>query len=99
MPEYDEVFRQRGIPRTGEVVRCRQSGSLWRVLEREVWQRLEEDPVTGEDRVVPLFYLSFWRVQDGVPPRVGEMQGFLFHPADDNFASNWEVLNNPESRR
>ncbi len=88
---YEEIFRQNRFPRTGEIVRCRKSGTLWRVMEREVWQKLEEDPLTGESFIVPRFYFSFWRIQDGVPPRVGEMLGYLFHP-EDSFTDNWEVL-------
>ncbi len=92
MRGYEEIFRQNRFPKTGEIVRCRKSGTLWRVMEREVWQKLEEDPLTGESFIVPLFYFSFWRLQDGVPPRVGEMLGYLCHP-EDNFTDNWEVLN------
>ena len=94
----EEIFCQNRFPKTGEVVRCRKSGTLWRVMEREVWQKVEEDPLTGETRIVPFCYFSFWRIQDGVPPRVGEMLGYLCNPQDDNFADNWEVLNDPNGR-
>ena len=86
------IFRQNSFPKTGEVVRCRKSGALWRIMEREVWQKVEEDPLTGESRIVPFLYFSFWRIQDGVPPRVGEMLGYLCHPEEDHFAEDWEVL-------
>jgi hypothetical protein len=94
----EEFFRQNRFPKTGEVVRCRKSGTLWRIMEREVWQKVEEDPLTGESWIVPFFYFSFWRIQDGVPPRVGEMLGYLYHPEDDNFADNWEVLSGQRGR-
>ena len=95
---YEEIFQKKGFPRTGEVVRCRRSGALWRVMEREVWRRLEVDPITGEERIVPLFYFSLWRLQEGVPPRVGEMLGFLVHPETDNFAERWELPNDSRGR-
>ena len=94
----EEIFRQNGFPKTGEVVRCRQSGILWRIMEREVWQKVEEDPLTGESLIVPFCYFSFWRIQDGVPPRVGEMRGYLCNPEEDNFAETWEVLDDPSGR-
>ncbi len=89
---YEEIFRQNRYPKTGEIVRCRKTGALWRVMEREVWQRIEVDPLTGEDLLVPCCYFSFWRLQEGVPPRVGEMLGYLCHGRDD-FAADWEVVN------
>ena len=94
----EEIFSQNRFPKTGEVVRCRKSGTLWRIMEREVWQKVEEDPLTGQSWIVPFFYFSFWRIQDGVPPRVGEMQGYLCHPEDKIFADNWEVLTAPSAR-
>jgi hypothetical protein len=90
--EFDVVLQDQGLPRTGEIVRCKKCGTLWRVMEREVWQWVEGDAGNGEDRVVPLYYFSFWRIQDGVPPRVGQMLGFLCHAAQDEFASVWEVM-------
>lgn len=92
------IFNQNSFPKTGEVVRCRKSGTLWRIMEREVWQKVEEDPLTGQSWIVPYFYFSFWRIQDGVPPRVGEMQGYLCHPEENNFADNWEVLSDHGGR-
>jgi len=92
------IFHQKRFPKTGEVVRCRKTGTLWRIMEREVWQKVEEDPLTGESWIVPFCYFSFWRIQDGVPPRVGEMLGYLCHPEDDNFADNWEVLSAPSGK-
>ncbi len=88
---YEEIFRQNRFPLTGEIVRCRKSGTLWRVMERELWQRLEEDSLTGESRIVPLFYFSLWRLQEGVPLRVGEMQGYLCRRREI-FAADWELV-------
>jgi hypothetical protein len=90
--EYEAVFQEKGLPRTGEIVRRKECGTLWRVMEREVWQWIEEDHRSGEDLVVSLIYISFWRIQEGVPPRVGQMLGYLWRPTDDDFASVWEVL-------
>lgn len=96
---YGEILREKGIPPVGETVRCRQTGALWRIMDREVWQRAEEDPLTRELQIVPCFYVSFWRIEDGVPPGVGQMLGQLYTLNDgDNFACHWEVLSRPEVR-
>ncbi len=91
LARWEKLFRHYGYPKTGEVVRCRKTGDLWRVMEREVWQRIEADPLTGESLIVPCCYFSFWRLQDGLPPRVGEMLGYLCRGRDD-FAADWEVV-------
>ncbi len=92
MKHYEEILRQKEFPQTGEVVRCKESGSLWRVMEREIWQKVEEDPVTGENRLVSAIYLSFWLIQAGVPPRVGKMLGYLYNSSMEEFSQHWEVL-------
>jgi hypothetical protein len=93
---YGEVFREKGIPPVGGTVRCRQTGTLWRIMEREVWQQVKEDPLTQESQIVPCFFVSFWRIEKGVPPGVGQMVGQLYTLHDDNFACLWEVLTFPE---
>ncbi len=93
MEAYQEILRKKDVPQTGEVVRCKESGSLWRVMEREVWQKVEEDPVTGGNRLVSSIYLSFWLIQAGVPPRVGQMLGYLYNSSMEDFFQHWEVLN------
>jgi hypothetical protein len=92
MDGFEEIFRQKGVPMVGALVRCRSNNSLWRVMEREVWRRVEADPVTDEPRVVPTFYLSFWRIETGVPPRVGRMIGHLYTLNDNSFEVYWEVI-------
>jgi hypothetical protein len=92
MDEFEEIFRQKGFPMVGAMVRCRRNNSLWRVMEREVWHRVEDDPDTAESRVVPSFYLSFWRIETGVPPRVGQMLGHLYTLNDNSFEAYWEVI-------
>ncbi len=92
MNGFEAILREKGVPRVGAVVRCRKHNSLWRVMDREVWRRVEEDPLTREARVVPTFYVSFWRIEPGVPPGVGRMLGHLYTLNDDSFSSTWEVV-------
>jgi hypothetical protein len=90
---HEEVMRQKKLPRVGQIVRSRQYGTLWRVLEkREVWQTTEDDPETGAPRMLPAIYLSFWRVREGVMPGIGKMLGYAYTLYDTTFESNWEIV-------
>ncbi|MEW6001812.1 MAG: hypothetical protein AB1638_04090 [Nitrospirota bacterium] len=91
--DYEEIMRQKGLPRVGQIVRSKNYGTLWRVMEkREVWQNIEDDPETGEPRLVPAIYLAFWRIEEGVMPGVGKMLGYLYTLYDNTFETNWEIV-------
>jgi hypothetical protein len=93
MKEYEEILRKRKLPGVGQTVRSRKYGTRWRVLEkREVWQPIEDDPVTKEPRIVPGIYIAYWLMQDGVMPGVGRMMGFVYTLYDNTFETNWEVV-------
>ncbi len=93
MQEYEEIMREKGLPRVGWTVRSKDYGTLWRVMEkREVWQTIADDPQTGETRMVPAIYLSYWRIQEGTPPGVGKMMGFTYTLYDNTFALHWEIV-------
>ena len=90
---HEDVMRQKRLPRVGQIVRSKQYGTLWRVLEkREVWQTIEDDPETGTPRLLPAIYLSFWRVREGVMPGIGKMLGYAYTLHDTTFESNWEIV-------
>jgi hypothetical protein len=92
MDGFEKILHQKGFPMVGAVVRCRKTDSLWRVMEREVWRRVENGPDTDEPHVVLTFYLSFWRIEIGVPPGVGKMLGHLYTLNDNSFEAHWEVV-------
>ncbi len=93
MKEYDQIIKEKGLPSVGQSVRSKKYGTLWRVMEkREVWQNIDPDPRSGEPRMVPAIYLSFWKVQEDAPPGVGKMMGFLYTLYDNTFALNWEKV-------
>ena len=93
MKEYGEIVRQKGLPEVGQIVRSKKHGTLWRTMEkREVWQNIEPDPKSGETRMVPAIYLAYWRIQEGVPPGVGKMMGYLYTLYDNTFEANWEIM-------
>ena len=89
--DYEEIIREKGLPEVGVTVRNKKYGTLWRVMEKkEVWQNIEPDPKTGEPRIIPAIYLSYWKVKEGVAPGVGKMMGFLYTLYDNTFEANWE---------
>jgi len=93
MRDFEEIIREKGLPNVGETVRSKKYGTLWRVLEKkEIWRTIEPDPKTGETRMVPAIYLSFWRVKEGVRPGVGKMMGFEYTIYDNTFALNWDKV-------
>ena len=93
MKDYEEITREKKLPNVGQTVRSKKYGTLWRVLEKkEVWQTIDPDPKTGETRMIPAIYLSYWKVQEGVMPGVGKMMGFLYTLYDNTFQLNWDIV-------
>jgi hypothetical protein len=92
MDDFAEIFHQKKFPIVGTLVRCRRNNSLWRIMERQVWRWVEHDQDTADPHVVPTFYLSFWRIEAGVPPGVGRMLGHLYTLNDNSFDTNWEIV-------
>lgn len=93
MEEYQTITREKKLPSVGQTVRSKKFGTLWRVMEKkEVWQNIDPDPKTGEPRMVPAIYLSYWKIQEGAMPGVGKMMGFLYTLYDNTFALNWDVV-------
>jgi hypothetical protein len=93
MKDYEEIIRKKGLPSVGQTVRSKKYGTQWRVLEKkEVWQNIDPEPETGETRMVPAIYLSFWKVQEGTQPGVGKMMGYLYTLYDNTFELNWDKI-------
>ncbi len=93
MREFDEIIQQKNLPRVGQMVRSKDYNTLWRVMEkRERWVNSADDPKTGEPRLLPAIYLSFWRVQEGKQPGVGKTMGYTYTLYDNTFESHWEIV-------
>jgi hypothetical protein len=74
---HDDVIREKKLPRVGQTVRSKNYGNLWRVMEkREVWQNTTDDPDTGNPRMIPAIYLSYWRIKKGVLTTKSDTQHF-----------------------
>ena len=90
---HDEVIRQKELPIVGQIVRSKKYGTVWRIIEkREIWQNIEDEPQSGELRMIPAIYLAYWRVQQGVVPGIGKMLGYAYTLHDNTFQANWEIV-------
>jgi len=99
MLPHEEVAWQKNLPRVGDTVRSRKHGTLWRVLaKREVWSATGDDPATGNPRLIPAIYLSYWKIEEGKTPGDGVLLGYTYTAYDNTFEANWEVLAGAESR-
>ncbi len=88
---HEEVMRQKNLPRVGDTVRSKKHGTLWRVItKREVWSGTGDDPATGEPRLVPGIYLSYWKIERGKMPGEGRTMGYTYTIYDNTFEANWE---------
>lgn len=93
MTDYEKISKEKGLPRVGQTVRSKKFGTVWRVMEKkEIWSNIDPDPKTGEPRMIPAIYLSYWQVKEGVRPGVGKMMGFEYTPYDNTFALNWDII-------
>ena len=93
MKEYEKIMRRKGLPNVGQLVRSKKYNTIWRVMEkRETWKPRGEEPVTKEPRWDYAIYLSFWKVQRGTEPGLGQTMGFLYGLDDNTFQENWVIV-------
>jgi hypothetical protein len=93
MKEFDDLIRQKGLPRVGQTVRSKDFGTIWRIMSKtEKWQNGSDDPETGEPRMVPAIQLTYWKVQEGVMPGVGRMMTHSYTLYDNTFEVHWEIM-------
>jgi hypothetical protein len=90
---HAEVMRRKKLPEVGQTVRSKKYGTTWRIIEkREIWQNIEDDPQSGNPRMVPAIYLAYWKVQKGILPGIGKMFGYAYTLHDNTFEANWEII-------
>ena len=90
---HDEVFRQKRLPRVGQIVQSKKYGTFWRVMEkREIWHHTVHHGQSWENGNVLSIYLAYWKVQKGVMPGIGKMFGYVYTLHDNTFESNWDVV-------
>lgn len=91
--KHEDVMREKKLPRLGQTVRSKKYGTLWRVMStKELWQNISDDPVTGEYRMVPAIYITYWRIKEGEIPGTGKVMGYTYTLHDYTFEANWEIV-------
>jgi len=80
------------LPRVGQRVRHKQSGTVWKVIEeREVW--VQKSPGDGQPvQTVPGIYLRFWKPRPDLPAGKGKTRSHRYTPEDYSFWHHWEIL-------
>lgn len=90
---HNQVITQKKLPNVGQVVKSKDYGTIWRVLERrEVWENTSDDPVTQEPRMIPAIYILYWKVQRGGTPGIGKMMGYIYTLHDNTFKNHWKIV-------
>jgi hypothetical protein len=92
---FRQIREKLGLPRVGERVRSKQSGTVWKVIEeKEIWL---DDPTTPEAHArkatpVPAISLRFWRDETDLEPGTGKTMSYRYGPIDPSFHEHWEIL-------
>ena len=90
---HDDVIKEKKLPRVGQTVRSKKYGTLWRIIEKkEVWQNTTDDPDSGEPRLMPAIYLTYWQARERVQQGIGKMLGYAYTLHDNTFEANWEIV-------
>ena len=90
---HTDVVEMMHLPRVGDIIKNKKFGSMWKVLEeREVWETIDDDPETGEPRMVPAVAVSICRLKDGTVMEKNRTMSHAYTLHEDPFESNWEIL-------
>ena len=92
---FQQIREKLSLPRAGERVRSKQSGTVWKIIEeKEIWLN---DPDTQEARAheathIPAISLRFWRDEPDLEPGTGKTMSYRYSPVDPSFHDHWEIL-------
>jgi NhaP-type Na+/H+ or K+/H+ antiporter len=89
---FNTLRQQLQLPRVGQRVRHKSSGTVWKVIEEmEVWVPQPGEPGAAAD-LVPAVALRFWKVNDRLPRGKGKTLRHRYTPGDYSFDRSWEIL-------
>ncbi len=85
--KFKDLREKLELPRTGERVRDRQDGTMWKVIEeKECWM---EGP---EGKPVPAIGLRLWNEQKSTGEGKGKTVNITFTPDSQPFSTRWEII-------
>ena len=95
---HDDVIREKGLPRVGQIIRNREYGTLWRVIEKkEVYQNTADDMKTGQPRMLPAINLVYRRFNAEKRQEMEDKLGYIYTLNDNTFKLNWEIVDERKS--
>jgi NhaP-type Na+/H+ or K+/H+ antiporter len=89
---FKTLRQQLGLPRVGDKVRHKFTGTVWKVIEeKETWV---ESPAGagGQSQLVPALYLRFWKPHPELPAGKGKTISHRYTPEDYSFWHHWEIM-------
>ncbi len=90
---HTDLVEKMHLPRVGDIIKHKKFGSFWKVMEeRDVWETIEDDPDTGEPRMVPAVAMRICQLEDGTVPDNSRCISHAYNLHEDFFESNWDVL-------
>lgn len=88
---FKELRDKAGLPRVGERVHDKQTGTIWKVIEeKEVW--VGEKQGADSNHLVPAIEFRFWREDSSMGPGTGKTMYRRYSPKDEAFQDRWEIL-------
>ena len=85
---FKELREKLGLPRTGERLRSKEFGTVWKVIgEKEIWLR-----DAGSSRAVPTIRLKLWKEESGTALGTGKTMTRNYTQGDTSFERQWEIL-------
>jgi solute carrier family 9B (sodium/hydrogen exchanger), member 1/2 len=84
------------LPRVGQRVRHKISGTVWKVIEEsEIWVQPAGEGATAHP--VPAIYLRYWKPRPDLPAGKGKTLSHRYTPDDHSFGHYWEIMEEPSS--
>lgn len=83
---------KRSCPELGRRSAVKNMARFGELLKKKVWQNTSDDPETGNPRLMPAIYLTYWKIQKGERQGIGKMLGYSYTMHDNTFEANWEYV-------
>jgi solute carrier family 9B (sodium/hydrogen exchanger), member 1/2 len=88
---FKTLREQLKLPRVGDRVRHKGSGTVWKVIEEsEVWVQPPGQGAAAHP--VPAIYLRYWQPRPDLPPGKGKTLSHRYTPDDHSFGDHWEIM-------
>jgi solute carrier family 9B (sodium/hydrogen exchanger), member 1/2 len=88
---FKTLREQLKLPRVGQRVRHKGSGTVWKVIEEsEIWVQPAGEGATAHP--LPAIYLRYWKPRPDLPAGKGKTLSHRYTPDDHSFGHYWEIM-------